>query len=366
MKIVSNVKNMGKKVTGRKLVIFECDDWGSNRIVSLKEFETLVAKGVISAKSHYNKDTLERKDDIELLFEVLTGVKDKNGHGAVMTPFVNPVNPDFDKIKANGFTEYFYQDFTKTHEEFGEKKEIMNLWSEGINSGIFVPAYHAREHLCVPLWMEYLRKKDPKVMEGFLSRFFAVKASGLPAEAAEFRPGLYFDTNEQKDFIKQSLVDGVQVMQQLFGMKPQVFCPPNGVSHPEFDEALSKEGIKAIVTGRERVEPDGKGGVTKQKYSYGAKNKWGQAYYYRNCCFEPVAAGNAIDVCLTQVEAAFRWGKPAVISTHRVNFAGGINPAMRDKGLTNLKTLLQTIQKKWPDAEFVSSNEVALLLHKDK
>lgn len=366
MILASNIKNIGKRITPRKLVIIECDDWGSNRMPSSAAYDSLLAKGLISSKSHYSFDTIERGEDIELLFETLNSVKDRNGHGAVMTPFVNPANPDFEKIAEHGFTKYFYEDFTETLNRYGEKERVLNLWGQGIEQGIFIPAYHAREHLCVPLWMESLKNDNKDVKEGFASHFFSVNAKGLPAEATSFRPSLYFNTPEQCNFIKDSLIDGIRLMKQILPSQPVVFCPPNGISHSEFDQALSTEGIKAIVVNRNRKEPNGKRGIELQKYNYGQLNKWGQAYYYRNCCFEPIASGNAIDVCLTQVAAAFRWNKPAVISTHRVNFTGAINPAMRDKALASLKKLLHTIQKKWPDVEFVSSNELALLLHKER
>ena len=42
-KIISNLKNMttGKKVH-QKIVIFESDDWGSNRIASKEDYEKLI------------------------------------------------------------------------------------------------------------------------------------------------------------------------------------------------------------------------------------------------------------------------------------------------------------------------------------
>jgi hypothetical protein len=58
------------------------------------------------------------------------------------------------------------------------------------------------------------------------------------------------------------------------------------------------------------------------------------------------------------MEAAFRWKKPANISTHRVNFVGGIDEANREKGLKELKKLLNTIVKTWPDVEFMSTRDL--------
>ena len=62
-----------------------------------------------------------------------------------------------------------------------------------------------------------------------------------------------------------------------------------------------------------------------------------------------------MDITLQQIAAAFKWNKPAIISSHRVNFAGGICKKNREAGLKELKLLLQTIVKRWPDVEFMST-----------
>jgi len=59
---------------------------------------------------------------------------------------------------------------------------------------------------------------------------------------------------------------------------------------------------------------------------------------------------------LNQVAAAFRWHKPAIISSHRVNFAGHIDPHNREFGLDALRRLLGGIIERWPDAHFISAD----------
>jgi hypothetical protein len=93
-------------------------------------------------------------------------------------------------------------------------------------------------------------------------------------------------------------------------------------------------------------------------FTPGQKGPGGLTYYTRNCSFDSTLAEyKGIDLTMKQIAAAFRWGKPANISTHRVNFAGGLDPNNRTKGLKELKKLLQCILKKWPDSEFMSSGD---------
>lgn len=367
-KIFANIKNMGWPVTNSKLIVFESDDWGSNRISSNEALKALMKEKTLPASpSHYDKfDSIARAKDLQLLFEVLSSVKDKHGRNAVFTPFVNPSNPDFQKIKEADFKTYYPEVFTDTLAKSGEKEEVLKLWREGFNEELFIPAFHGREHLCVPLWMEQLQVNGSIVRKAFEHHFYSVPLESLPDFASAFRPALFFSNEAQIAQIKESVSEGINQMKNIFGVQPRVFCPPNGISHPIFDEVSAQAGIESIMTNRFRSEPDGKDGLKSKYYGYGSKNEWGQKYYYRNCCFEPTYSQNAVDFCMMQIEAAFRWGKPAIISSHRVNYMGSINPVNRDIGLKQLKMLLKRIVNKWPNIEFISSNDFSGILHNTK
>jgi hypothetical protein len=68
---------------------------------------------------------------------------------------------------------------------------------------------------------------------------------------------------------------------------------------------------------------------------------------------------------MQQIQADFRWNKPALISSHRVNFCGHIDPKNREKGLGDLKALLKAIVQKWPEVEFVSVNQLVTIINND-
>jgi hypothetical protein len=91
---------------------------------------------------------------------------------------------------------------------------------------------------------------------------------------------------------------------------------------------------------------------------WGAKNEYNQLYWRRNSKFEP--SGNPsydwVGDVMEQIKVAFRWGKPAVISSHRVNFIGGIVKENRENTLRLLTDLLSRILKRYPDVEFMSSD----------
>lgn len=360
--LVSNAKNIfwGNKVS-EKLLIIESDDWGSNRMPSKKVLSSLISNRVLpeDCSSNDRYDTIIRSSDLELLYEVLTSVRDKYGNYAVITPFFNVANPDFEAIKQDDFRRYYYETFDKTLDKYGEKESVLTLLKTGIKEGIICPAYHGREHLCVPLWMKFLQNNDPIVRKAFEYGYYSVpNIIGVPNLARAFRPSLYFDTVEDKEYIKKSLVDGIVLMEKLLSVKPTCFCPPNGISHTEFDETLSKEGIVGITTSGNRIESDGKGGYTKNRIKWPSQNAWGQKYYYRNCWFEQSQHRiDAIDFCMNQIRGAFRWNRPAIICSHHINYAGGVDVKNRDNGISLLSELLKRVIKEWPDVVFSSSNE---------
>ena len=97
----------------------------------------------------------------------------------------------------------------------------------------------------------------------------------------------------------------------------------------------------------------------------GKKEKSGLISIVRNGTFEPSFyyqnRGKAMDLCLADIEAAFKWNQPAVISTHRINFVSGLDIKNRDENLILLEQLIKKIQKKWPDVVFLNTEQLGML-----
>ena len=354
----TNLKNLPGWRTSRKIVIIECDDWGSIRIPSSEVYLNLLKSGLPMDRSRFRLDTMETKEDLEQLFTVLSGPKDFNGHNAVMTAVTIMANPDFEKIRQSDFTEYHYERFTETLLKYGRGDDTFNLYKEGMRAGIFVPELHGREHITVQLWLQKLREGNKNLLLAFNNDFVSLDIEGIHPAAHGFRPEFYFNNEDQKLFLENSIIEGALLFQEIFGYKPRVFVPSNGIFHPDFEKAIIKAGIKFLYVNHKMSYPGKNGELLQKHFITGQKGPGGLTFYTRNCLFEPSDKRyNGIDLTMNQIAAAFRWGKPANISTHRVNFAGGIDPANRVKGLSELKNLLKTIIKRWPDVEFMSSGD---------
>jgi hypothetical protein len=122
---------------------------------------------------------------------------------------------------------------------------------------------------------------------------------------------------------------------------------------------LQNEGVRLI--GGQQLHPDVNATYKKINKYWGSKNKLGQVHWRRNVLFEPSSNQyfDWVDKCIAEIEIAFRWGKPAVISSHRENFMGSVFEHNRAQSLKKLQALLKAVVKKWPDVQFISSAQLA-------
>ena len=86
----------------------------------------------------------------------------------------------------------------------------------------------------------------------------------------------------------------------------------------------------------------------------------------RNVVFEPTSNSSSVTIALKQIQTAFFWNRPAIISSHRVDFCGHIDPKNRKIGIQALRELLQKIVRRWPEVEFMSSAELGKDIQNEK
>lgn len=370
--LVTNLKNIPGAKTKRKLVVIYVDDYGSIRVKNKEAYENLLKAGLAVDKTRYGYDTLCTTEDLQMLFEVLTSVKDCKGHHAVFTPLANIANPDFDKIRKTGFCQYYREPFMHTMERLGSAYDgAYDLWKQGITEGIFRPEYHGTEHVSVWKLMKALREKHRSTMVSFEND--SVASPFFPDEPRIANATAVFDIVKASDNepLKDDIRVGLDMFERLLGYRATQFTPGAGIYSPSLHPCLGECGITSIHVNRSKAYPLGDGVYSKQFLYLGKRNDVGQYYIVRNCPFEPFADNrarnsSAVSVCLDNIDAAFRWHSPAMISTHRVNFAGAIESTHRNQSLNDLRELLTEIVKRWPDAEFVSGADMLNVLFKGK
>jgi hypothetical protein len=366
--ILKGISNIPDWKTKRRIVVIESDDWGTIRMPSVESFKRLEGLGIdlrFGDMERFNLyDNLATKQDLEFLFEVLSSVKDSRGEHAVFTPISIVANPDFQKIEASGFQEYFYEPFTDTLKRFPGCENAFDLWKEGMEKKLFVPQMHGREHLNVISWMGALQAADKHTISAFKEESWGFKTSFKHIES--YQAAFELASPSDLEYHKTVLQDGLQLFEKLFGYKAVYFVSPNVYFSNTLNRTLAENGIKYRSTAKiQREVSDGNKKTRTRLHYHGQKEKHGIRYMIRNCVFEPNRDGDSsVDTCLNQIYSSFKWNKPAIISTHRANFVGALSPENRDKGLRQLTTLLKEIVKNWPDVEFMTSEQVAALMDK--
>lgn len=360
MSIRRNISNLFGWKTKRKIVVIESDDWGSVRTKSKEAYQNMVEGGLELARSNFTMyDALESNSDLESLFQVLRNHKDATGRHPVFTPMCVVANPDFEKIKASNFQAYYYEPFTKTCKKYPEHGRVHDLWLQGIKERLFVPQLHGREHLNAKRWIDTLKAGNEGLRLAFDNESFGAswyKGQSLPEHLAAFDPEKAFDMPA----LHQVTRDAGILFEEICGYRPKHFIASNSPEPRELEQTLKEIGVEYLTRYKIQRYPLGDGMFEKQFNWLGKKNNLGQIYLTRNAGFEPSGLNghNAIESCLNDIRIAFRWGKPAVISSHRVNFIGYIDLNNREMGLNQLNELLTLIMKQWPDAEFMTSAEL--------
>lgn len=349
----------------RKIIVFESDDWGSVRTRSSEDYELMLKKGLNVSNSNFTKyDKLESEYDLNRLFDLLTSFKDINGNHPVFTPMCLVANPDFDKIEDDNFDNYYYEPFTITAKKYAGSENILDLWKNGHKSKLFVPGFHGREHLNSKRWMNLLKSNNEGIKMAFncqsigASSFKGIK---IPSYLAAF------DIDEISDTInlKEIIISGANLFEELLGYKPEYFIASNSPEPKSLELDLKNVGVKYLTRYKFQKYPIGNNKTQFEFNWLGKKNKNGQIIITRNASFEPSSVNNLDELhnCFMDIESAFYFGKPAIISTHRVNYISGLLQENGDNGLSQLKALLTKIAQKWPNVEFMTSMELASLMN---
>ena len=339
-----------------KLIIIESDDWGAIRTPSKESITYFEQKGFAIARSIYKNDALASQDDLEKLFEILQLYKGSDGNSAVITANSVMANPDFEKIKAHDFQEYFWEPFTETFKRYPKHQGNFELWKQGCNDGVFHPQFHGREHLNINRWMKALQSKNEEVLTSFEQQ---TTYSGK--DDYSFMEAYDWDSPEDIKEHKTIIADGLKIFEEHFGFKPKSFIAPCYNWDTKLEPFLAEQGIEWLQSLRSQLQPTGVFNIYQPvRHSFGQQQN-GLRYNIRNCFFEPsmLPQKDWVNSCLAQIQAAFLFSKPAVICSHRINFVGFINPKNGERGLNDLNQLLKAIVKKWPDAKFITTDQLS-------
>lgn len=352
--------------TKRKLLVIESDDWGAIRMPSRRTWENLLAAGISVDRSRYDSlDCLENHDDFQALMDVIAGHRDASGNPATFTLNTVMGNPDFRAIEQNGFQRFHHQHFFESYRQYHDE-DLASDWRLAMEAGLIRPQFHAREHLNSPLWMSDLRAGHREARLAFDHNFFGLKTRTGSLNQNNYLAAHWPDSAEHAAEIERIVDDGLDQFNSTFGFPSTTFIACNYVWPDALEGHLAAHGVTMLQTQRAHVQPDPeRSGATRIRRHYtGQKNRHRQRYAVRNVLFEPYLNADTdwAEQALGQVNQSFRLGRPAVVCSHRVNYVSSLDAAHRDRNLKYLDRFLGSVRRRWPQVEFVTSDELCKIM----
>jgi hypothetical protein len=360
------IKNLMGWKTDRKILVIESDDWGSFRFKNSNIRDHYIKDYNPENWMHYN-DCFESYEDLKALKDLLLKYQDNNGRHPAFTFLMNPANPDFNKIREHNFQNYFYEPFDETLEKRADGHLIYDWYKNALSERLIEVGFHGREHLNVSAWMTDLSQGDDVALDGFNNRIWGqgvLKSKRFNS----YRSAFQIQNYDELEDLKVSIYDGIQIMNQLFKQETTYFLAPDGPYHLSLNPTMIENGIKYIGLAKLHNNPLEHKRHQKKLFWMGKRTKSGLITITRNVIFEPGSPRSKdwLESALKSIHKAFKFNNPAVISTHRANYVGGLNEHNRVQGLQFLELLLKQITKQWPNVEFMTSSELGNLISKDK
>ena len=353
----------GIRLPGRYLVI-ESDDWGAIRTPSKETLAVFEKRGLGLSSSIYKNDSLASNEDLDQLFNLLQSFKDSKGNPLKITANAIMANPDFEKIRASGYTSFSFEDFRITLNRYPSHDKAFEKWQHAMDDHLFVPQFHGREHLQFKRWLKVLQSGNEDALFCFdLGTTYSGKDDYSFMEA--------FDWDQPEDITaqKQIVEEGLALFEKAFGYASRSFIAPCYNWDSRLEPILAAKGVKLIQGIRNQLVPTGVfDRYDRLPHYFGEIGAAGLTYTIRNCFLEPsqLPSKDWVDSCLAQIQAAFLLQKPAVICSHRINYIGFINEHNRSRGLRDLEKLVKKVLQKWPDVVFISTDELTSLLPSNK
>jgi hypothetical protein len=350
--------------TKRKIVVIECDDWGSIRSHK-KAWDELSLNKQIKNDYFLKYDALESESDLLALYDTLSKFKDINGNYPIITANTLMTNPDFKKIKDDKFEVYHYELFKETLARYYPNQNTFETWEKGIDENFLKPQFHGREHVNVNAWMNALQNNDPLVKSAFDLEVFGASRSNTINRRANYMATFDFNTQTELQDVLANLECGLKIFKNTFGSHSKTIIAPCHVWSNDIDKILLEHNVLGYQANPVQFNPViGRKKYQRKIHYTGQTGPSGLKYMIRNAFFEPSRYGEATAAkdIFSHAESAFRLNKPLVIGTHRVNFMGGIDVKNRTDNLTLFENILKELLNLYPNIEFMTSDQLIELM----
>jgi len=345
--------------TGLRAVVLESDDWGLPGFVpAAGAWEGLDPSDLAPGRFPpvYWESTLEDSTMVADLCAVLASVRGRDGQPAVFQPnyVMGSLEPLSESPEAQ-WRRLYYPELPTAYQRPGLQSAVAN----GQAAGVWYPEFHASLHY------------DPALrLSAALDGDTATRATRrgimlFPGSEAARELGPWRDAQD----LGQELDLSMAAFVRAFGRPVGSIIAPDYTWTARNEAIWESRGLTVIQAKREQRNPELGAGLTGRlaKVWFRALDRRRHAarcYLERNCRLEPVQAPDpdqAVARCVADARQAWERGQPAIVETHRINFAH-TDPAVVRTGQAALAAFLAAITRDGdPLPVFLTDTEVAQL-----
>lgn len=344
-----------------KAVVLESDDWGlcawvpddraHRALAHLPAFRA-------DAGLRYGRSTLESADDVSQLGRVLLEWRGGDGFPPVWQANTIVANPDYESLQPPAF-EFAELPLVRVP-EFPSRWARPGMWDavrKAEADGVWWAELHGLHHLPETVWLAALRRGQDDARRAHEHQ--------SPIGAAVEASGEY-DAAEPRELRSENLRKAIHAFRLLFGRAPTSFCPPDY----RFDDWLEQEAAAlGLSTLQGKAEQAGHALPPLRRRWLGLRfphHEGTRFYLPPRIAFEPEGDATApgrrgLEAAHHAAREAWQRGHPAVISTHRMNYAH-LDPAWSRAGRAALAALLQRLCS--DGAVFVTDHELRQLVER--
>ena len=339
------------------VVVMQSDEWGHACVDNPEQHERVLRAGVDGSGAWFG-DALESDADVTNLAASLREFRDVTGRSARLTLNFIVARPDYDAIEATDFRAY-------RSIPIRPAAALLDALRAPDPEAVFEVQLHGAEHIAPARWLRLLQEGAPDVRA-----YFAVRAMPPPGVVAR-HPGLgaaYLPCPDDRGGAAvpspdERVLQSLRVFASLFSRQAQGFVPPNHAWDGSLDRVLRREGVRHLQACHVRyptfaAAESGQGHALRAGPERG-NDLWRQT---RNVHFEPVVWPDLVDAAIARACLLVARGIPAVINTHRINYAGAIRPERVAHGRERLGDLLSALVATRDDVHFLGSDEFDAVL----
>jgi hypothetical protein len=320
-----------------RAVALESDDWGLAGFSPSLEAWTGVDREELAPGRFppvYWHTTLEDSNMVGRLCRLLAGVKGRDGLPAVFQP--NYVMGSLDlEVTPDGqlWHEYAFPEFPAAYRRPG----LIESVNRGIAAGVWYPELHARFHYDPQLRRERT-VAHPVGLRAALNGITLFPGSEDARELGAWRPA---------EDLSRELQESRAIFRRVFGREPGSIIAPDYTWNSGMERIWQEQGISIIQGKREQRNPAWGRGL-RYRLAKILDRRWMQIrrpdrqYLERTVRLEPVQSPDPDAVVQEALEAtrlSWRRNLPAVVETHRVNFAH-LEETVVAQGLSSMRAYL--------------------------